>query len=401
MPRSIRAGGKARPEDMRGRKDRRERARGEDRREGRLGVTIASSLQFSHVSHRYGPHETIRDLSLDIAPGEVVSLLGPSGSGKTTLLRLAAGLQRPLSGEIAINHQVVSNAGGLVPPEKRGIGLVFQDFALFPHMTIRTNVEFGLTKLAAAERKAYALYMLKTVGLDGKADRYPHNLSGGEQQRVALARALAPKPGILLMDEPFSGLDGRLRESVRNETLAILRSTRSTVVVVTHDPEEALNISDRIALMRDGRIVQFGACEELYHRPADLFAARFFSEVNQFSGRLSEGIVDTPVGSFRYRGDRPLPDGPVVVCVRPSDVGILAGEETPDRRRSDGGKALKTAYVQSKRFIGESELVALYIPEGEIRLQAKLPDGTAGNPGDAVRVMLDAARALVFAAGDD
>ena len=366
----------------------------------RAGITIAASLTFQHVSHSYGDNEILKDLSLSIGAGEVVSLLGPSGSGKTTLLRLAAGLVKPLSGEILINQQVVSSPQGMVAPEKRGVGLVFQDYALFPHLNVRKNVAFGLTQLEPAERESHVMHLLATVGLEGRADDYPHNLSGGEQQRVALARALGPKPGILLMDEPFSGLDGRLRESVRNETLAILRETRSTVIVVTHDPEEAMQISDRIALMEKGRIVQAGSCEELYHSPASLFAARFFSELNSFAGSIEDGMLKTPLGEYPLKGDKARPDGPVTVCVRPSDVLVLPAAIKKGRRRQDATADTVEAYVTARHFLGERELVDLYLPASEIKLKAKLPFGALGaavaGSQEPVRIAIDADKALLF-----
>ena len=192
----------------------------------------------------------------------------------------------------------VAGPSRFVPPEKRGVGLMFQDYALFPHMTILANVMFGLTSLdpAGAERAARAA--LGRVGLEDYAVDYPHALSGGEQQRVALARAIVPRPSVLLMDEPFSGLDRRLRDSVRDETLSVLRETRATAVIVTHDPEEAMRMADRIALMRRGRLVQVGTPEQLYVGPADLFAARFFSELDEIDGEARGGTVDTPLGRF-------------------------------------------------------------------------------------------------------
>ncbi|MBP0649592.1 ABC transporter ATP-binding protein, partial [Mycobacterium tuberculosis] len=194
------------------------------------------------VAHAYEAIPSVRGVDLSVAAGEIVCLLGQSGCGKTTLLRLVAGVERPTEGRIAIGGRDVAAGAVFVPPERRGVGLVFQDYALFPHMTILANVRFGLTAMAAADAEREALQALARVGMERYAYDYPHELSGGQQQRVALARAIAPRPAILLMDEPFSGLDRRLRDQVRDETLTVLRETRATALVVTHDPEEAMRM---------------------------------------------------------------------------------------------------------------------------------------------------------------
>ena len=261
------------------------------------GVTFAARLTFENIRHSYHGKETIKGVSLTAEPGEVLCLLGPSGSGKTTLLRIAAGIETQSHGRLLLNGQEIAGPGLYVPPEKRGIGLMFQDFALFPHMTILDNVRFGLTALPKDEAVAEARLALERVGLSRYADNYPHALSGGEQQRVALARALAPRPGVLLMDEPFSGLDSRLKDTIRADTLAILRETRATAIVVTHDAEEAMRMADRIALLRDGQLVQVGSADDLYRRPQDLFTAAFFSEINEFDSVVEGGCAETPLGS--------------------------------------------------------------------------------------------------------
>src|SRR5215210_7022561 len=254
------------------------RARGLQRRDpserGRAGVTFAARLTFEAVSRRYGDSLALDQVSLDILPGEVLCLLGPSGCGKTTLLRIAAGVERPSEGRVLLNGQEVAGPARFLPPEQRGVGLMFQDFALFPHLSILDNVAFGLRFLTRSEAKAEALAALARVGLAHYASDYPHILSGGEQQRVALARAIAPRPSVLLMDEPFSGLDPRLREKMREETLAILHETRATSIVVTHDSEEAMRMGDQVALLRRGRVVQTGKALDLYRAPKDIFAAR-------------------------------------------------------------------------------------------------------------------------------
>lgn len=322
------------------------------------GVTFAARLVFDDIRHSYGGKHTIRGVSLTAEPGEVLCLLGPSGSGKTTLLRIAAGIEAQTSGRLLVNEREVAGPSSYVPPEKRGIGLMFQDFALFPHMTIMDNVRFGLTALPAGEAASEAMVALERVGLAGYADKYPHVLSGGEQQRVALARALAPRPGVLLMDEPFSGLDSRLKDTIRADTLAILRETRATAIVVTHDAEEAMRMADRIALLRDGLLVQVGTAEDLYRRPRDLFAAAFFSEINEFGGIARGGSVDTPMGPAPAPG---FADGAEVsVAVRLSGVNVS----------KDGGNI--PARIVSRRFLGVVELLSLAIPGMEQPVRARI-----------------------------
>ena len=326
------------------------------------GVTFAARLSFEDIRHSYVPDAaTLHGISLSAEPGEVLCLLGPSGSGKTTLLRIAAGIEAQSSGRVLLNDREIAGPDVFLPPEKRSIGLVFQDFALFPHLSIVDNVRFGLTALSKSEGRKEALIALERVGLASYAEAFPHVLSGGEQQRVALARAMAPRPSVLLMDEPFSGLDSRLKDSVRAETLAILRQSRATAIVVTHDAEEAMRLGDRIALLKGGRLVQAGTAEELYERPNDLFAAGFFSELNVFSARANAGSVETPLGTF------PAPD---IASGTQVDVAIrLSGFDV-----SETGGALQ-ARVRSRRFLGVVELLELAVPGIDTPVRARVRIG--------------------------
>ncbi|WP_309085397.1 ABC transporter ATP-binding protein [Chelativorans sp.] len=327
------------------------------------GVTFAARLTFERISHRFTPDRaTLDEVTLSAEPGEVLCLLGPSGSGKTTLLRIAAGIESQTAGRVLLNDREIAGPNVFLPPEERSIGLVFQDFALFPHLTILENVRFGLTALSRDEAKREAMIALTRVGLERHASAYPHVLSGGEQQRVALARALAPRPAVLLMDEPFSGLDSRLKDSVRAETLAILRQSRATAIVVTHDAEEAMRMGDRIALLQGGRLVQAGTAEELYLRPADLFVAGFFSELNLFDTRVANGIADTPVGRFAAPGR--MDGDAVTVAVR------LAGLEVAETPGS------VEARVVSRRFLGVAELLELGVPGAEEHVRARIRAGS-------------------------
>lgn len=352
------------------------------------GVSFAARLEFENISHEFGPEaETLRDVTLAAEPGEVLCLLGPSGSGKTTLLRIAAGIEPQSSGRVLLNGREIAGPAVFLPPEERSIGLVFQDFALFPHLTILDNVRFGLTALSREEARDEAMIALARVGLQHYAKSYPHVLSGGEQQRVALARALAPRPAVLLMDEPFSGLDSRLKDSVRAETLDVLRQSRATAIVVTHDAEEAMRMGDRIALLKDGRLVQVGSAEQLYLKPASLFAAGFFSELNVFSGRVAGGAVEVPVGKVPAGG---LTDGTgVAVAVRTSglDVSELAGDVE--------------ARIVSRRYLGVVELLELAIPGAEQLVRARVRCGALSPQARDIWLTLRSSDVLVFESGGE
>ncbi|WP_173931511.1 ABC transporter ATP-binding protein [Chelativorans sp. Marseille-P2723] len=326
------------------------------------GVTFAARLSFEGISHRFAPGQvTLDNVTLSAEPGEVLCLLGPSGSGKTTLLRIAAGIEAQCAGRVLLNDREIAGPNIFLPPENRSIGLVFQDFALFPHLTILENVRFGLTALSREEATKEAMIALTRVGLGRYASAYPHVLSGGEQQRVALARALAPRPAVLLMDEPFSGLDSRLKDSVRAETLAILRQSRATAIVVTHDAEEAMRLGDRIALLKGGRLIQVGTAEELYLKPADLFVAGFFSELNLFDAHIRGGMAETPLGQFAAAGHK---DGKeVTVAIR------LSGLEV-----AEDGQGVE-ARVVSRRFLGVVELLELALPGADEHVRVRLRAG--------------------------
>lgn len=277
------------------------------------------TLSLDQVSVSYGPNRiAVNAVDLQIASGEVVSLLGPSGSGKSSLLRAIAGLEPVSGGTIRFDQSEWSSMGSTLAPEKRRCGVVFQDYALFPHLTALQNVAFGLTQLKGRERHDRAREILAGVELADRQKAYPHELSGGEQQRVALARALAPRPVVMLLDEPFSGLDRRLRTDLRLTTIEALRSAGAASLVVTHDAEEAMTLADRVALMHDGKIIQVGPPDEVYLKPASLRAARIMGEVVTFSGVVQDQHVDTPLG--RIQADGQSDGAPVHVLVRPEGI---------------------------------------------------------------------------------
>ncbi len=282
-------------------------------------------------------------MSLEIERGELMAVLGPSGCGKTTLLRLIAGFEAPDGGSVAVGEETVAGPGTLVPPDKRRVGMVFQDFALFPHLTVEANIAFGLSRRPREEREELTRRTLELVGLQHKTGRPPHELSGGERQRVALARALAPEPEVVLLDEPFSSLDATLRADLRREVELILRDAEATALLVTHDQEEALSLADRLAVMREGRIVQVGAPEEVYGRPASRWAAQFVGEVNVLAGVAREGGVETELGRFDLRAPA---TGTVHVAVRPEQLELTA--------RHDGN-----AEVVAREFRGHDVLYRL------------------------------------------
>ncbi|HEU4986472.1 MAG TPA: ABC transporter ATP-binding protein [Rhizobiaceae bacterium] len=347
------------------------------------GVTFAARLSFEHISHRFSDDAAaLHDVTLSAEPGEVLCLLGPSGSGKTTLLRIAAGIEPQSAGRVLLNEREIAGPSIFLPPEQRSIGLVFQDFALFPHMSILDNVRFGLTALSREEARREAMIALERVGLADYAAAYPHILSGGEQQRVALARALAPRPAVLLMDEPFSGLDSRLKDSVRAETLDILRQSRATAIVVTHDAEEAMRMGDRIALLKDGRLVQTGRAEELYQSPANLFVAGFFSELNLLQADVTHGAVETALGRFEAPG---LADGtPATVAIRL--WGFDVGEKVGDI----------PARVISRRFLGVVELLELAVPGADFHVRARVRCGALSSHAQEIWLSVRKSDVLVF-----
>ena len=352
-------------------------------------------LEIAGLTRSFGGRRVVDGVDLDVAAGQVVCLLGPSGCGKSTILRMIAGVDRPDAGTIRVEGQVVSDPDRHVPPERRGIGLMFQDFALFPHLSVGENVAFGLPGGLRAKR-AEVVALLDHVGLAGFVDAYPHQLSGGEQQRVALVRALAPKPAILLMDEPFSGLDNRLRDDIRDTTLELLQAAGTSVVLVTHEPDEAMRMADEIALIRAGRVVQRGTPHHIYNYPVDLAAAAFFSDVNVVRGVSRGALTATPLGDFLTPGHA---DGqPVAIVIRPQHLRIdfdRAGQG-PRPTASDGVAARAT--VERARFMGRESLVEFVCDDGS-RLKATLPHVFLPKPGTPLWLTLRRDRCHVFADG--
>jgi iron(III) transport system ATP-binding protein len=304
---------------------------------------MTAPIRLRGVSKSFGATHAVREVTLDIERGELMAVLGPSGCGKTTLLRLIAGFEVPDGGCVNVGDDVVAGPGRLVPPERRRVGMVFQDYALFPHLSVEANVAFGLSRRPREQREALTRATLELVGLQHKARRHPAELSGGELQRVALARALAPEPELVLLDEPFSSLDATLRADLRREVELILRDAEATALLVTHDQEEALSLADRLAVMREGRIVQVGPPEEVYGRPASRWAAQFVGEVNVLAGVARGDGVETELGRFDLRTPA---SGMVHVAVRPEQFELSA--------RHDGN-----AEIVAREFRGHDVLYRL------------------------------------------
>jgi iron(III) transport system ATP-binding protein len=353
----------------------------------------AAGLALTGIGHSYDGVRVLDDVTLELAPSEVACLLGPSGCGKSTLLRIAAGVERQDTGTVAVDGAVVSDAARHLPPERRGIGLMFQDFALFPHLSVADNVGFGLNGPGAA-RAERARALLERVGMGRHAAKYPHMLSGGEQQRVALARALAPRPPILLMDEPFSGLDNRLRDGVRDQTLDVLREEGTSVLLVTHEPEEAMRMADTIALMRDGRIVQAGAPYNLYNNPVDREAAMFFSDINVIHGVVENSQTVTPFGQFLTPGLVDRADVEIIIRPQHLKMDFDRNGSGPLPTPRDGVPA--RGCVARARFVGDQSIVDLTMDHDGSTLKATIPGVFLPRPGTPLWLSLRRDRCFVF-----
>jgi iron(III) transport system ATP-binding protein len=318
------------------------------------------------VEKAFGRTRAVAGATLQVPAGELVALLGPSGSGKTTLLRVIAGFERPDAGRVAIAGHAVAGNGTWVEPEHRRIGMVFQDGALFPHLTVAGNVGFG------AARQQRVGECLELVGLADRAGDFPHELSGGERQRVALARALAADPEVVLLDEPFAALDAGLRESLRQEVTAILRLAGTSALLVTHDQAEALSLAATVAVMRGGRIEQVGTPEEIYERPRSRWLAEFLGDADVLPGTARDGVVECELGRFGV--PRQLV-GDVDVVVRPESVAISLASGSD-------------AVVVARSFYGHDQLVHLELPSG-LRVRSRRLGFPAWHPGDRVRISID------------
>lgn len=350
-------------------------------------------LETRDIVREFEGKRVVDGVSLSIEPGRVTCLLGPSGCGKSTTLRIIAGVDTQTSGTIHVDGNLVCDTVYRVPPEDRAIGLIFQDFALFPHLTVGDNVGFGLSG-SRADKRPRVGELLERVGLSQYMNDFPHLLSGGEQQRVALARALAPKPSIMLMDEPFSGLDNRLRDGIRDDTLALLKEEGTSVLLVTHEPEEAMRMADEIALMRNGKIVQIGAPYNIYNAPVDKAAVSFFSDVNLVKGTVRGALTETPFGEFLAPG---VPDGEdIEIVFRPQHVGIDFDRNGKGPNTTSIAGTPARGVVERARFMGSESLVEFRMDHDQSLIKATVPNVFLPDAGTVMWLTVRRDKCFVF-----
>lgn len=336
----------------------------------------SSILELRSVSCAYDPSRpAIKDISFSIREGEILCLLGPSGCGKTTVLRAIAGFEPVRSGQIVLSDRLVSSSTETVPTEERRVGMVFQEYALFPHLRVADNIAFGLHHLSRAERTCRVQEMLRLTGLEGLELRYPHELSGGQQQRVALSRALVQNPVLLLLDEPFSNLDPDMASRMRQDLHSLLRRTKTTTILVTHDHEEAFAMADRIAVLNRGEIEQLEAPELIYHLPATRFVADFVGQADFVTGEIRQGLVHTELGEFPNTIDG-AEGSHVMVMIRPDDIHLVPNKSANSRivaRQFRGSENLYTVQLPSGQLVHSSESSTSVYHEGttvELRVSA-------------------------------
>jgi iron(III) transport system ATP-binding protein len=355
-----------------------------DRLEGQVHLyTPASSiLELRSVSCAYDPSKpAIHDISFSGREGEILCLLGPSGCGKTTILRAIAGLEPVRSGQIFLSGRLVSSSSETIPTEERRVGMVFQEYALFPHLRVADNIAFGLGHLSRAERKCRVQEMLRLTGLEGLDRRYPHELSGGQQQRVALSRALVQNPVLLLLDEPFSNLDPDMAGRMRQEVHTLLRRMKTTTILVTHDHDEAFAMADRIAVLNQGVLEQMDSPELIYHLPATRFVADFVGQADFIPGRIRQGMVHTELGEFPDTMNS-AEGSTVVVMIRPDDIHLMPNKSAEPR-------------IVSRQFRGSENLYTIRLPSGQV-VHSSESSTSVYQEGTAVELRVSATHTVLF-----
>ncbi len=344
----------------------------------------SSILELRSVSCAYDlSRPAIRNISFSIREGEILCLLGPSGCGKTTILRAIAGFEPVRSGQIFLSDRLVSSCAETVPTEERRVGMVFQEYALFPHLRVADNIAFGLHQLSRAERTSRVQEMLQLTGLEGLERRYPHELSGGQQQRVALSRALVQNPVLLLLDEPFSNLDPDMASRMRQDLHALLHRTKTTTILVTHDHDEAFAMADRIAVLNCGEIEQLDSPELIYHLPATWFVADFVGQADFITGQIQQGVVRTELGAFPNTIDG-IEGAHVVVMIRPDDIHLIPNKSAEPR-------------IVARQFRGSENLYTVQLPSGQV-VHGSESSTSVYHEGTAVELRVSATHTVLFSA---
>ena len=344
-----------------------------------VNYLCAPRLRVEKLNWTNSGKKVISDISLSLFPGEVLCLLGDSGCGKTSFLRLVCGLEKEDTGEIYINEEIISSTKVNVLPEKRPISMIFQDYALFPHMTVYQNIAYGVS---STQKESKIDKIIKDLDIQNHLKKYPHELSGGEQQRVALARAIAPEPLILLMDEPFSGLDRSLREYIREETISLLRNSQAAIILVTHDPEEAMLVGDRIALMRNGKINQIGTNDEMMFQPVNDYTVSTFSNVNTYLSVIKNKKVETPFGLFEI--PKNITGKQVKVLIRDQAFQIISPKEGNSYR------------VNQIDYTGDSSRIELMATDFDIQVKITVPGKTSVKLDDIIGLSVDERYVHIF-----
>jgi iron(III) transport system ATP-binding protein len=347
-----------------------------------VNYLCAPRLRVENLNWTNSGKKIVSDISLSLFPGEVLCLLGDSGCGKTSLLRLISGLEKEDSGEIFINEEIISSKKFSALPENRPVSMIFQDYALFPHMTVYQNIAYGISALQKEQKKSKIDKIIRDLDIQKHLKKYPHELSGGEQQRVALARAIAPEPLILLMDEPFSGLDRSLREYIREETISLLRNSQAAIILVTHDPEEAMLVGDRIALMRNGKINQIGTNDEMIFQPINDYTVSTFSNVNTYQSVIKNKKVETPFGFFE------IPDN-----ISGNQAKILIRDQAFQIVNPTENNSYKVNQID---YTGENSRIELKATNSDTQVKITVPGKTSVKLDDKIGLSVDERYVHIF-----